>query len=187
MGLLPAVAYALLGSSRQLIVGLDGSIAALVGTAVIPLAADSDQRAPLAALLALLVGCVFLGARLARLGWIADYFSRPVLIGYVHGVAVVLIIGQLGKLLGLSINAQNPLGKLVEDIKEITDLSWITLAVGLASLAAQLLLGWLFPKLPGPLIVVVLGHCDIGRYWAGRQRRRSGGADSCRLAQPRSP
>jgi sulfate permease, SulP family len=110
-----------------------------------------------------------------------------VLIGYVHGVAVVLIIGQLGKLLGLSINAQNPLGKLVEDIKEITDLSWITLAVGLASLAAQLLLGWLFPKLPGPLIVVVLGHCDIGRYWAGRQRRRSGGADSCRLAQPRSP
>jgi MFS superfamily sulfate permease-like transporter len=120
-----------------LIVGLDGSIAALVGTAVIPLAADSDQRAPLAALLALLVGCVFLGARLARLGWIADYFSRPVLIGYVHGVAVVLIIGQLGKLLGPSINAQNPLGKLVEDIKEITDLSWITLAVGLASLAAN--------------------------------------------------
>jgi SulP family sulfate permease len=108
--LLPAVAYTLLGSSRQVIVGPDGSIAALVGTAVIPLAADPEQRAPLAAVLALLVGGMFLGARLVRLGWIADYFSRPVLIGYLHGVAVVLIVGQLGKLLGLSISAQNPLG-----------------------------------------------------------------------------
>ena len=105
--LLPAVAYTLLGSSRQLIVGPDGAISALVGAAVIPLVADPEQRASLAALLALLVGGAFLGAWLARLGWIADYFSRPVLIGYLHGVAVVLIVGQLGKMLGLSINARD--------------------------------------------------------------------------------
>jgi sulfate permease, SulP family len=154
--LLPAVAYALFGSSRQVIVGPDGSIAALVGAAVIPLVADPEQRASLAALLALLVGAVFLGAWAARLGWIADYFSRPVLIGYLHGVAAVLIIGQLGKLLGLSMSAQAPPGQLSELAREITDLSWITLAVGLASLAALLLIGWLFPKIPGPLIVVVL-------------------------------
>jgi sulfate permease, SulP family len=154
--LLPAVAYALFGSSRQVIVGPDGSIAALVGAAVIPLVADPEQRASLAALLALLVGAVFLGAWAARLGWIADYFSRPVLIGYLHGVAAVLIIGQLRKLLGLSMSAQTPPGQLSEIAMEITDLSWITLAVGLASLAALLLIGWLFPKIPGPLIVVVL-------------------------------
>lgn len=106
--LLPAVAYALFGSSRQVIVGPDGSIAALVGAAIIPLAATPEQRAPLAALLAILVGAVFLGAWLARLGWIADYFSRPVLIGYIHGIAVVLIVGQVGKLLGLSISGQTP-------------------------------------------------------------------------------
>jgi len=154
--LLPAVAYAVFGSSRQVIVGPDGSIAALVGAAVIPLVADPEQRASLAALLALLVGAAFLGARAARLGWIADYFSRPVLIGYLHGVAAVLIVGQLGKLLGLSMTAQTPPGQVIEILREISDLSWTTLAVGLACLAALLLLGWLLPKLPGPLIVVVL-------------------------------
>jgi sulfate permease, SulP family len=154
--LLPAVAYALFGSSRQVIVGPDGSIAALVGAAVIPLVADPEQRASLAALLALLVGAVFLGAWAARLGWIADYLSRPVLIGYLHGVAAVLIIGQLDKLLGLSMSAQTPPAQLIEIAREITELSWITLAVGLASLAALLLVGWLLPKIPGPLIVVVL-------------------------------
>jgi sulfate permease, SulP family len=154
--LLPAIAYTFFGSSRQLIVGPEGSISALVGTAIIPLTADPEQRASLAALLALLVGGVFLGARLARLGWIADYFSRPVLIGYLHGVAIVLIVGQLGKLFGLSISAQTPPGKIIEFIKEITDISWITLAVGVVSLAVLLLTRWLSRKFPGALLVVVL-------------------------------
>ena len=154
--LLPALAYAVFGSSRQVIVGPDGSIAALVGSAVIPLAVDPTDRAPLAALLAILVGAVFLGAWLARLGWIADYFSRPVLIGYIHGVAVVLIVGQLGNLLGLSISGQTPPAEVIEVIREITALSWTTLAIGMTCLVLLLLLGWLVPKVPGPLIVVVL-------------------------------
>jgi SulP family sulfate permease len=154
--LLPAVAYTFFGSSRQLIVGPEGSISALVGTAIIPFVAEPEQRASLAALLALLVAGVFLGARLARLGWIADYFSRPVLIGYLHGVAIVLIVGQLGKLLGLSIGAQAPPGKIIEIIDEIPNLSWITLAVGLASLVILLLSRWLSRKFPGALLVVVL-------------------------------
>jgi MFS superfamily sulfate permease-like transporter len=77
--LLPALAYALFGSSRQLIIGPEGSISALVAAAVLPLAAvGSDAAAETAAMLALLVGACFLVARLLRLGWIADYFSRPV-------------------------------------------------------------------------------------------------------------
>ena len=76
--LLPTVAYTLLGSSRQLIVGPEGSIAALTATALAPLAADDPERyASLAALLALLVGACFLVARVIRLGWVADYSSRP--------------------------------------------------------------------------------------------------------------
>ena len=90
------------------------------------------------------------------MGWIADYFSRPVLIGYLHGVAIVLIVGQLGKLLGLSIGAQASPGKIIEIIDEIPNLSWITLAVGLASLIALLLSRWLSRKFPGALLVVVL-------------------------------
>jgi SulP family sulfate permease len=155
--LLPTVAYTLLGSSRQLIVGPEGSIAALVAVALVPLAADDPGRyASLAALLAMLVGVIFLAARLVRLGWVADYFSRAVLIGYIHGVAVVLIVGQLGKLLGLDIDAQDPLPQLAEVAREIGSLSGATVAVGIACLAPLLLLRWRAPKIPGPLVVVVL-------------------------------
>src|SRR5215204_5962361 len=153
--LLPAVAYALFGSSRQMIVGPDGSVAALVGAAVIPLVSDPEQRASLAALLALLVGAVFGGARLARLGWVADYFSRPVLIGYLHGVAVVLIIGQLGKLFGLTPEADGPIATLLWVIGHLGDLHGVTLAVGAVSLAVLLGLRWRLRKFPGPLVVVV--------------------------------
>ena len=155
--LLPTVAYTLLGSSRQLIVGPEGSIAALVAAALVPLAADDPGRyASLAALLAVLVGAVFIAARLVRLGWVADYFSRAVLIGYIHGVAVVLIVGQLGKLLGLDIGAQDPLAQLAEVVGELDNLSGATLAVGIACLAPLLLLRWRAPKIPGPLLVVIL-------------------------------
>jgi SulP family sulfate permease len=155
--LLPTVAYALLGSSRQIIVGPEGSIAALTATALIPIAAgDPERYASLAALLALLVGGVFLVARVVRLGWVADYLSRAVLIGYIHGVAVVLVCGQLGKLLGLDLDARDPLPQLTEVARELTSLSGSTVAVAVASLAPLLLLRWRFPTLPGPLLVVVL-------------------------------
>jgi MFS superfamily sulfate permease-like transporter len=79
-----------------------------------------------------------------------------VLIGYIHGVAVVLIVGQLGKLLGLDIDAQDPLAQLAEVVGELDDLSGATVAVGIACLAPLLLLRWRAPKIPGPLLVVVL-------------------------------
>jgi sulfate permease, SulP family len=83
--LLPTLAYALFGSSRRLVVGPEGSISALVGATVLAsAAAGSVEAAELAAMLALLVAACFLVARLARLGWVADYLSRPVLIGYIH-------------------------------------------------------------------------------------------------------
>src|SRR5690349_5048261 len=162
--LLPAVAYAFLGSSRQLSIGPEGSIATLVAAAVLPLAvAGSANAGALAAMLALLVAVCFAAAWLLRLGWIADYFSRPVLIGYIHGVAVVLVIGQLGKLLGLSIDAKDPLPQLWEVVKELGSLSGATVAVSVLSLAALLGLRRLLPKLPAALLVVVAA---IGLSWA---------------------
>src|SRR5215216_2350269 len=141
--LLPTVAYTLLGSSRQLIVGPEGSIAALTATALVPLAADDPERyASLAALLALLVGACFLVARVVRLGWVADYFSRAVLIGYLHGVAMVLVIGQLGKLFGLTPEADGPIATLLWVIGHLGDLHGVTLAVGAVSLAVLLSLRW---------------------------------------------
>jgi sulfate permease, SulP family len=156
--LLPAVAYVLLGSSRQLIVGPEGALAVLVAVSVAPLAGGNVQKyAALAAMLAVLVGAIAVVAWVVRLGWISDYFSRAVLVGYIHGVAVVLIIGQLGKMLGLSISAEDPLAQLAEVVREIGDAHGLTVAVGLVSLVALLFLRWRFPSVPGALIVVVGG------------------------------
>jgi sulfate permease, SulP family len=155
--LLPTVAYTLIGSSRQLIVGPEGSIAALVATAIIPLAGDDPARyASLASLLALLVAGIYVLARIVKLGWVADYFSRAVLVGYIHGVAVFLIIGQLEKVLGLDIEATDPIPQLIEVGREVSEFDPTTLVVGSACLAPLLALRWLAPKFPGPLIVVVL-------------------------------
>jgi SulP family sulfate permease len=156
--LLPTVAYALLGSSRQLIVGPEGSLAALVAASVLAMAAaGSAEAVELASLLALMVGACFLVARLLRLGWIADYLSRPVLVGYIHGVAVVLVVGQLGKLLGLDIEAIDPLPQLVEVARELGDASTATVAVGAVAIAVLLPLRFAAPRLPAALLVVVAG------------------------------
>ena len=160
----PTIAYVLLGSSRRLVIGPEGSVSTLVAAAVLPLAvAGSDDAAELASMLALLVAACFLLARVLRLGWVADYFSRPVLIGYLHGVAVVLVISQLGKLLGLDIDATEPLDRLWEVITELGDVSGVTLAVSVVALVALFILRRFVPALPGALIVVVAA---IGVSWA---------------------
>lgn len=155
--LLPTVAYALLGSSRPLVVGPEGSISALVAVSVLALAGAGTAAAnELAAVLALLVAACFVLARVVRLGWLADYLSRPVLIGYIHGVAIVLVIGQLGKLLGLNIEAIEPIPQLLEVAREIGDTNATTLAVGGLALAALLSSRYLAPRFPAALVVVVL-------------------------------
>jgi SulP family sulfate permease len=155
--LLPVVAYALFGSSRQLVVGPEAALALLVASIVAPMAGgDASRYASLAAMLALLTGAVYLIAFVARLGWIADYFSRAVLVGYIHGIVIVLIAGQLGKLLGLSIDASEPIPQIKEVITEIGQTSLATLAVGVIAIAALVLLRHFVPKLPAPLIVVVV-------------------------------
>jgi SulP family sulfate permease len=161
--LLPTLAYALFGSSRQLIIGPEGSIAALVAAAIVPLASgDPLTYATLAALLALLVGAIYVLAAIARLGWIADYFSRPVLVGYISGVAVVLIIGQLGRLTGIEVDANEPLGELVQVLQMLPDASVVTALVGATCLATLLILRRLAPRLPGSLIVVI---ASIAASW----------------------
>jgi high affinity sulfate transporter 1 len=153
--LLPVVAYALFGSSRQLVVGPEAALALLVASIVAPLAGgDPSRYATLAAMLALLTGGVYLIAFVIRLGWIADYFSRAVLVGYIHGIVVVLIASQLGKMLGLSIEASDPIPQIREVITEIGQTSLTTLAVSVIAIAVIVLLRRLVPKIPAPLVVV---------------------------------
>ena len=162
--LLPTVAYVLFGSSRRLVIGPEGATSTLVAAAVLPIAvAGSDDATELAAMLALLVAACFGLARLLRLGWVADYFSRPVLMGYLHGVAITLVIAQLPKLLGIDVDARDSLPRLWETVRELGDVSGTTLAVGALSLTALLVMRRFMRFLPGALIVVV---ATIGLSWA---------------------
>ena len=154
--LLPTVAYAFLGSSRQLIVGPEGSLSALVAAALFALAtAGSPEALELAGAMALLVAACFVIARVLRLGWLADYLSRPVLVGYIHGVAVVLIVGQLAKLTGIDVDAGDPVPQLAELGREIGDISASTFAVAAVALLLLVPARYVAPRLPAALIVVV--------------------------------
>ncbi len=162
--LLPVVAYAVFGSAPRVVVGPEGTVALLVATALAPLAATgSAEYAALAAMLALLVGLVFFVARLVRLGWIADYFSQAVLVGYITGVAVVLILGQISKLVGISSDEDGAIRETLDIVRHLGDASGATVVVGAVSLGLLVVADRISKRIPGALVVVVLG---IAASWA---------------------
>src|SRR5262249_40311253 len=113
--LFPLVPYALFGSSRQLIVGPDSSTCAMVAVALAPLVADApEQRAAISVALTLTVGVMYLAASRLRLGALADFLSRPILTGFLAGVALQIIVGQLGKVTGISLEAAGLVPRLIE-------------------------------------------------------------------------
>jgi SulP family sulfate permease len=151
------VAYAVLGSSRILSSGPESTIALMTGVAIAPLAAQNPDRAvALSATLALIVAGWSLLARLLRAGIIAELLSTPLLVGYLAGGAVLMVVGQLGRVTGTSFEG----GTIVEEVRGFLGVAagtdWLTLAVAASTLAVILLLGRLGPSLPGPLIAVVL-------------------------------
>ena len=162
--LLPVVAYAIFGSAPRVVIGPEGTVALLVATALAPLAASgSAEYAALAAMLALLVGLVFFAARLIRLGWLADYFSQAVLVGYITGVAVVLILGQLGKLVGISSDEDGAIRETLDILSHLGDANPETVMVGGLSLAFLIVTSRISKRIPGALVIVVLG---IVASWA---------------------
>jgi high affinity sulfate transporter 1 len=156
--LLPVVAYAIFGSAPRVVVGPEGTVALLVATALTPLAASgSAEYSALAATLAALVGLVYFAARLIRIGWLADYFSQAVLVGYITGVAIVLILGQLGKLVGLSSDKDGAIRETLDILTHLGDANRATIIVGGLSLAFLSVISRISKRIPGALVVVVLG------------------------------
>lgn len=156
--LLPVLAYALLGSGLRVVIGPEASVALLVASALAPLAAaGSAEYVTLAAALAIAVAGVFLVARLLRLGWIADYFSQSVLVGYITGVAVLMLLGQLEKLTGLSSSYDGAIRATIDLIGQLGGANPATLAVSVGSFVILILFGRFLPRGPGALVVVVLG------------------------------
>ena len=155
--ILPLVAYALFGTSRQLIVGPDAATCALVAAAVAPLAGgDEALYLSLSVTLAALAGLFCIGASFLRLGALADFLSKPILVGFLNGISLHILAGQLGKLFGFSIEAQGIIPKLVELVANFGQTHWPTLAVGAGTFAVLALSARLLPRLPAALVALVV-------------------------------
>lgn len=150
------VLYALFGSSRHLVTGPMSATAALSATALADLGARGADVVQLTAALALLTGVVALVAGLVRLGFISNFISEPVLKGFIVGMAITIIVGQLPKLFGVEGGDGNAFEKVVDLVAHLGDTSGTTLVVGTASFAAVVLLGRVAPRLPASLLVVGL-------------------------------
>ena len=154
--ILPLVAYALFGTSRQLIVNPDAATCAVFAAAVVPLAGGSrDALVALSVALSVLTGLICITAGLFRLGFVADFLAKPILVGYLNGVAISIFLGQIGKVFGFSLQARGIVPRLIELVQKLPQTHWPTLAVALATLAVILGSKRISPRLPAPLLATV--------------------------------
>ncbi len=154
---LPAVIiYGFLGTSRLLSVGPESSVALMTAVAVAPIAAgDPERYVVLAAQLAILVGLVLLLAALLRLEFVADLLSRPIMVGYMTGIAVLMIEGQIDAVLGLDVSADSIVGTVVGVIDALPDANPAALAISVL-VVVVLILGRRWPAMPAPLVAIIL-------------------------------
>ena len=153
--------YAAFGPSRVLVLGPDSSLGPMIAAVVVPIAgADGDpaRAVALASALGLLVGLTMVAAGALRLGFVADLLSRPTQIGYMNGLALTILVGQLPRLLGFSVDADGVAGEAAAVVRGIADGRTVpaALAVGAAAFAVIVVLQRLAPRLPGVLLAVVL-------------------------------
>ena len=155
--IVPLLAYATFGPSRIIVLGPDSALAAVILGVIVPLSGGDPVRAAmLAAMMALVSGSVLIVAGIARLGFVTELLSKPIRYGYMNGIALTVLISQLPKLLGFSIESEGPLRDLWAIAGGISDgkMNWVAFAVGLGTLMVILLLKD-SKRLPGILIAVV--------------------------------
>jgi high affinity sulfate transporter 1 len=157
--LVPMVIYAVLGTSRPLSVSTTTTLAILAGSALGQISPDGDAATLLAAsaTLALMVGAILIVAALLRLGFVANFISEPVLVGFKAGIGVVIVLDQLPKLLGTHIDKGGFLHNLLATVQSIGHASLPTVAVGVFMVVLLVGMKRFTPRLPAPLIAVALG------------------------------
>ena len=160
--LVPMLVYAVLGSSRQLSVGPESTTAIMTATALAPLAlADPARYAALAAALAVLVGVICLVAGLCRLGFLADLLSRPVLAGYMAGVAVIMIAGQLGKVTGVAVDGDEFVDQIRSFAAGLGGFHPATSLLAAAVLVLLFALNRYLPRVPAALTAVLAATATV--------------------------
>src|SRR3974390_2046856 len=161
----PLLVYALLGTSRVLVVGPDtatGLISALtVGAIAVQGTAEYNT---LTSTLAVLIGVFFLLFGIMRMGWVAAFISTPVMRGFIEGLVYVTIIGQVPHLLGIASASGNFFTKVWNVLQHLSDISLAPALTGLLSLAAMQLLRHLAPRVPAALVVMIVATMVIGLF-----------------------
>ncbi|MBN9090337.1 MAG: SulP family inorganic anion transporter [Reyranella sp.] len=160
--MLPLLAYALFGSSRQLIVGPDSAMAAIVAVTLIPLAKGDPMRlAMLAADLGLMVGVLCLLGGLLRLGFIANFLSKPVIVGFMHGLALVIVGAQLPKVLGIKAQGETTLEQFLSLLAHLGQSNLASLAIGAACFAVILLCRRFARRVPGAVVALAAAAAAV--------------------------
>jgi high affinity sulfate transporter 1 len=153
--------YALFGPSRILVLGPDSSLGPMIAATILPLIAakgDPKRAIALASLLAIMVAAIMIVAAVAKLGFIADLISKPTRIGYLNGLALTILVGQLPKLFGFKIDAEGLIGEFTEFVRGLANGEAVpaAAAVGITGIVLILVLQRWLPKVPAILIMVVL-------------------------------
>ena len=150
------IAYAIFGSSPHLVVGPVSTVSVVSGSIVAPMAAgDPDRAAALTAALAIGAGLGLLAAGLLRLGWAAEFLSRPIVTGFVFGLVLVIIIGEIPKLFGLPPVSGNSIAQSIQLVRSITQLDTPTTLLGVGALAVLFLGARFAPRVPWGLVVLI--------------------------------
>ncbi|WP_027550394.1 SulP family inorganic anion transporter [Bradyrhizobium sp. Cp5.3] len=189
--ILPLVAYAIFGTSRQMIVNPDAAVCAMVAAAVAPLAGgNAELYWSLSVAVTFLAGMFCIAASFFRLGALAEFLSKPILVGLLNGVAISICLGQAGKLLGFSIESKRIIPQLLEIFAKLPQTQVPTLIVGAASLAILFGLARWVPRLPtAPIILIAAGAAvalfGLDRYGVAILGPVPGGAPPLRW--PRFP
>jgi high affinity sulfate transporter 1 len=166
------LAYAAFGPSRILVLGPDSSLGPMIAATILPIAGaggDPERAVALASMLALIVGAITIFAGVARLGFIADLLSKPTQIGYMNGLALTILVGQLPKLCGFSVDGDG----LVDEARGFVDgltsgeVVGAALAIGLVSLVLILVLSRALPRVPAVLVAVVVAIAAAAAFDLG--------------------
>ena len=170
--IVPLVMYAIVGPSRILVLGPDSSLAPLIAATVLPLAAGSEEEAvALAGLLAVFSGVLCLLAGLARFGFLTDLLSKPVRYGYMNGIALTVLVSQLPKLFGFSIDAEGLIPETRAFVSGLADgeMNLAALLIGVACLGVIFAFKRWRPRVPGVLVAVIGATVVAGAFGLARR------------------
>ena len=160
--ILPLIAYALFGTSHQLMLGSSAVAAALVASAIAPLAGgDVSLYLAMTTMLTLLVGLMCVVASLLRLGAIADFLSKPILVGFMNGLALSIALSQMGPLFGISLSTVGFFPRVLEFLTSLASTHVPTLGIGLAALITMVVASRYLPRVPAALVAMIVASVAV--------------------------